>query len=65
MAARRVFHLQPCGERQSWQSPGVGGHKCDEFCRYFAGSQLCLFAGEEGSGLAMGCEEEEGGLEGG
>lgn len=44
---------------------GWGGHKCDEFCRYFAGSQLCLFAGEEGSGLAMGCEEEEGGLEGG
>lgn len=29
------------------------------------GLSFAFFAGEEGSGLAMGCDEEEGGLEGG
>lgn len=74
MAARRVFHLQPCGEKRSWQEPREGrGVRGATSVMSFAGSlQGCPlpfsppalpFAVAERSGLALGCGEE-GGLEG-
>lgn len=66
MAARRVFHLQPCGEQPRWQEGGR--HRgLDEFLQP-GGSCLCpLFASDFFSPLptaveafAMGCDGEGG-----